>query len=728
MIVWKQRAALARLAPVRHHRRRAPFSTRAGYAAVRSLTNGWTYTYDLNGNMITRTEMITLGQFMTYTQAWDVENRLIAVTATQGGAISVTQFVYDGDGQRVLQIKPNGDQTAYVGNLLEVEFNRPAAPSNLTTTQVLATQINLAWVDNSNNETGFIIERSPNGVNWSSIVTTTANITAYNDTGLTCNQHYYYRVRATNAAGDSANTHVDVYTAACGTPPAAPSNLNAAVSYPRINLSWTDNSNNETQFYLERTAGSGWAVIASLGSNVTFYTDFPCGSILPPNGSAQSAINSPAPPGSTTFSYRVRAYNAYGYSGYSNTKSATITCLFSGGTTTGASGMLVMTLSDPPAGQVWKSYYFAGSQLIAERVQGDPVAQNNGVFFLHADHLGSTSLATDANGAVVPNSRQLYDAWGNVRTKGTGLPTDVSFTGKHIDGTGLVYLGARYYAPSLNRWLSPDTIVPQPGNPQDLNRYSYTRNNPVKYTDPTGHCSQDRDRDSECWEQHDKLVTTLGSAYANDGSLAGWSLAQLTNLLTWIDKGMKFTGNGWTGGNLQDVSKGLDMVKQALGDKVWAALGLIGGRSLFINRLDCPGCGAGGRTYGQSNLINLWLPRSSAVRTVETTVHEIGHIIDWHAGNNLDFSLSPSEPWLAAGNYVNIADGWFSTDTYSPNRLFPSQYAAAAHDPREDFADTFAWSVYTQNGSVYGPTSNYNQVGPNLERQNALSVALDKFK
>ncbi len=191
--------------------------------------------------------------------------------------------------------------------------------------------------------------------------------------------------------------------------------------------------------------------------------------------------------------------------------------------------------------------------------------------------------------------------------------------------------------------------------------------------------------------------------------------------------GVKFTGNGWTGGNLQDVNKGLDIVRQALGDKVRAALGLISGRSLFINAIDCHGCGAGGHTYGESNLINLGLPSFSAVRNAETTVHEIGHIVDWHAGNNLDFSLSPSEPWLAAGNYFPVTRGWVSTDPYLRDRVFPSQYAAASSDPREDFADTFAWHVYTQNGSVYGPTNSYNQIGPNIERQNALNVALGKF-
>jgi deazaflavin-dependent oxidoreductase (nitroreductase family) len=52
---------------------------------------------------------------------------------------------------------------------------------------------------------------------------------------------------------------------------------------------------------------------------------------------------------------------------------------------------------------------------------------------------------------------------------------------------------ARYYGVYLNRWIQPDTIVPEPGNPQSLNRFSYSYNNPVRYTDPTGHkpCSDD---------------------------------------------------------------------------------------------------------------------------------------------------------------------------------------------------------------------------------------------
>jgi RHS repeat-associated protein len=58
---------------------------------------------------------------------------------------------------------------------------------------------------------------------------------------------------------------------------------------------------------------------------------------------------------------------------------------------------------------------------------------------------------------------------GKVRQAGA-LPTDYGFTGQLADDTGLILMGARYYDPYLIRWIQPDSIVPQPGNPQTLNR------------------------------------------------------------------------------------------------------------------------------------------------------------------------------------------------------------------------------------------------------------------
>jgi RHS repeat-associated protein len=72
-------------------------------------------------------------------------------------------------------------------------------------------------------------------------------------------------------------------------------------------------------------------------------------------------------------------------------------------------------------------------------------------------------------------------------TTGT-IYTDKLFTGqREIAGLGIYHYNARFYSPVLGRFLSADTIVPGYANPQNLNRYAYVNNNPLRYTDPTGH-------------------------------------------------------------------------------------------------------------------------------------------------------------------------------------------------------------------------------------------------
>ena len=90
----------------------------------------------------------------------------------------------------------------------------PAAPSNLTATAASKSQINLAWTDNATNETGFKIERSTDGSNFTQITTVGANVTSYQNTGLSRSTKYYYRVRAYNGSGDSAYSN----TASATTP------------------------------------------------------------------------------------------------------------------------------------------------------------------------------------------------------------------------------------------------------------------------------------------------------------------------------------------------------------------------------------------------------------------------------------------------------------------------------------------------------------------------------
>ncbi|MEJ2559732.1 MAG: RHS repeat-associated core domain-containing protein [Anaerolineae bacterium] len=59
------------------------------------------------------------------------------------------------------------------------------------------------------------------------------------------------------------------------------------------------------------------------------------------------------------------------------------------------------------------------------------------------------------------------------------LVTDFTFTGQRVDSyIKLMEMGARWYDPQIGRWISPYSIIPDPTNPQDLNRYSYVRGNP----------------------------------------------------------------------------------------------------------------------------------------------------------------------------------------------------------------------------------------------------------
>jgi RHS repeat-associated protein len=103
---------------------------------------------------------------------------------------------------------------------------------------------------------------------------------------------------------------------------------------------------------------------------------------------------------------------------------------------------------------------------------------------VHQNHLSSTSVMTDDTGDSMGAIKYL--PFGECRNS-PPYPTDILFTGQRLDETGLYYYNARYYDPTIGRFISADTIVPDPMNPQAFNRYSYCLNNPLKYIDPSGH-------------------------------------------------------------------------------------------------------------------------------------------------------------------------------------------------------------------------------------------------
>jgi len=182
--------------------------------------------------------------------------------------------------------------------------NLPLAPSGLTASVVSSSKITLAWTDNSNNETGFIISRKTgSGGTYADIHTTNENITTWSDTTVVDGTQYYYKVRATNSAGDSPNSNEVNGIALLAAPTAFTA---TAISSSQISLSWTDNSAAETGFKIERSPVDDlhFTQVATVGANVGAFTD---------SGLTES----------TKYYYRVRAYNAIANSTYTSEKNAT---------------------------------------------------------------------------------------------------------------------------------------------------------------------------------------------------------------------------------------------------------------------------------------------------------------------------------------------------------------------------------------------------------------------
>jgi len=172
------------------------------------------------------------------------------------------------------------------------------------------------------------------------------------------------------------------------------------------------------------------------------------------------------------------------------------------------------------AGAVTTVYVYNAQGQLAE--EAGP-STDTGTKYIFADGLGSTRLETDANGGSVrcmdyaPFGLELPAAMGGrgscyaTQSYPSGTPDslDVKFSGKERDAeTGLDFFESRYYSSAQDRFTSPDefkggfldaftgqsAFQPGPlpyadiGDPQTLNKYAYVRNNPLRYTDPDGHC------------------------------------------------------------------------------------------------------------------------------------------------------------------------------------------------------------------------------------------------
>lgn len=121
-------------------------------------------------------------------------------------------------------------------------------------------------------------------------------------------------------------------------------------------------------------------------------------------------------------------------------------------------------------------YLVLAGKYLAKMVGDEP---NLRTYYYHIDHLGSIRAVSDSTGSIV--GLYTYDPFGNVIQEVSYPDSDrIRFTGKRLDSTGLYYFNARYYDPTIGRFISADPAR------QGLNWYVYCSNNPLVYVDPDG--------------------------------------------------------------------------------------------------------------------------------------------------------------------------------------------------------------------------------------------------
>jgi titin len=175
--------------------------------------------------------------------------------------------------------------SAYTGDASATTLSIPAAPSGLQGTAASSTAIDLAWIDNSNNEASFRLERAPDVAGapgtFGSAVTLGANVTTYRATGLAAATSYWFRVRAQNTVGNSAfSTPARVTTLAYAPPTGLTASAYLVGATRNVDLTWTRGSEltvdifrNGTRILAARVNDGGPfndQPATSLGANITY--------------------------------------------------------------------------------------------------------------------------------------------------------------------------------------------------------------------------------------------------------------------------------------------------------------------------------------------------------------------------------------------------------------------------------------------------------------------------
>jgi RHS repeat-associated protein len=138
------------------------------------------------------------------------------------------------------------------------------------------------------------------------------------------------------------------------------------------------------------------------------------------------------------------------------------------------------------SGTAYRYYVSAGNNLI---VYNRWVSGNNAVYYVTKDHIGSSAVITDLNGALVVSEKFAALGWNeNTSTQQATIAsvTRHGFTGQEgLDNLGMVNMNGRVYVPSGSMFISPDPHTNDPSNTLSYNRYAYVNYNPLRYSAAT---------------------------------------------------------------------------------------------------------------------------------------------------------------------------------------------------------------------------------------------------
>ena len=222
----------------------------------------------------------------------------------------------------------------------------------------------------------------------------------------------------------------------------------------------------DDRFDRQTLASVPWGTLTNLGSTESRYV------FDVDNRFVEACTVSPCTSSNTyTFAYdglgdRIRESGPSGSKTYTNTVVA--------------SGDAMLYLKNVVGTSTSKTVYlYAGSLLIAS-VSGSTTS------YFHEDALGDTRLVTQKSGSsVVVVFSTNYEPFG-VTYGASGTDPSVKYTGQWSEALGLYWNHARFYDPTLGRFVSADPVLGHLRNPQTLDRYAYVANNPLKYVDTNG--------------------------------------------------------------------------------------------------------------------------------------------------------------------------------------------------------------------------------------------------